>query len=132
MEQGQSIRLDLLVTKPLSKCEVDFARKTYQVFLNKKPPEHDYYVYSTFLGVPSSLPAGVYTAKYKISLGTKTKFERSVKVKVIEANFKTTHLSIPKKKRKLSKNRSQLSKEASIIGRKFKAVSIYRILDNRL
>lgn len=123
LKQGETLRLDLLVTKPLEQCQVRFAKKNYEVFLNRKPPKDDFYVYTTFLGIPSSLSPGVYTINYTMRLGPTTKFERSIKVKVVDANFKKTRISMPPKKKALSKNRKQLSNEASIIGYRFKTLS---------
>lgn len=123
IEQGQTLRLDLLVTEPMEKCFVQFAKKQYKVFLNKKPPESDYYVYTTFLGIPPSLPPDLYNINYIMRHGPTSKFERSIKVKVVRGNFKTAKIVMPTAKKKLSQNRRQLFNEAKEIKNAFRQVT---------
>jgi murein DD-endopeptidase MepM/ murein hydrolase activator NlpD len=120
VEQGDTIRVDVLCDKPIKKTTAVFAKKNIRFFVsqNENTANQKYHHYA-FIGISRYLKPGNYFFKLRITLKNNIVFFKTFKIIVEDADFQFSSIKLTGKKKKILSQKGDLRKESKLFASKF-------------
>jgi murein DD-endopeptidase MepM/ murein hydrolase activator NlpD len=119
LKQGQTLKADIYSKKKIKRATVYFNGRRFRCVKDdkyKKKGSH----YFTYIGISRYQKPYSYGVKMIATFQNGRRLVRNKKVKVSNGNFSTSRINLTGKKKKLSRNYSQLHKEAKLFGQRFR------------
>jgi murein DD-endopeptidase MepM/ murein hydrolase activator NlpD len=120
--QGETLRLDIKSKNEIESSILYFGNKKYQVFKKNSVP--GYFKYYTLIGISKNQKPAKYKLDYYFRMAkTGEKYYKRFNIKVAQANFRKSVITLSIKKSKLLKKPKQLKREIQLLAKQFQKIT---------
>lgn len=120
--QGDTVRVDIQTDSLLNQGTIYFNREKYTLF-NNPNFDGDGYGYMAYVGVSRFTRPDAYVSTISLLFQDGSTFTKTDSLKVLDASFPRSVITLPAEKSKIVDRPSYLSSEAAIIGKAFKTIT---------